>query len=310
MVVAHDRRDMLQACLDALHAQTVHPAEILVVDNASSDGSADAAVAHPSAATVLRLRINTGGAGGFAIGIRHAVTVMGAEAVWLMDDDTVPSETALAELLGAMRRYPRAVDLVASRVVWSDGRDHPLNTPRRRPWVDRGARTAAAAAGSIPIRTSSFVSTLITSRAIRQTGLPVADYFLWNDDFEFTGRLLRRGVGLLVPASVAEHRTATFGYADPGDRFYFEIRNKIWMFTRSSALGPAERVVYAASTVSRWTVMIIRSPRRRLLVRAGLRGLLDGIARRPRTTLEVIGDAVANSADDPGPPDRAGIRAA
>ena len=288
MVVAHDRRDMLLDCLDALQAQTTRPAEILVVDNASSDGSGDAASAHPSAATILGLKVNTGGAGGFAIGIRHAVTVMDADAVWLMDDDTVPGVNALAELLRAMRRYPGRVDLAASRVVWTDGRDHPLNTPRRRPGVDRAASTAAAAVDTIPIRTSSFVSTLITSRAIQQTGLPMADYFLWNDDFEFTGRLLRRGIGLLVPASVAEHRTATFGYADPGERFYFEIRNKIWVFTRSSALGPAERAGYAGSAVGRWTVTIIRSSRRRRLLRAGLRGLWDGIARRPRTTLEVM----------------------
>jgi GT2 family glycosyltransferase len=302
---------MLTDCLDALAQQTVRAAQILVVDNASSDGSADMAAAHPVAATVLRLHTNIGGAGGFAVGIRHAVEVMHADAVWLMDDDTVPSAGALAELLDAARRYPGTVDLVSSRVVWTDGRDHPMNTPRRRPWADRHARSAAAAIGAIPIRSSSFVSTLISSRAIRRTGLPIADYFLWNDDFEFSCRLLRHGVGLLIPASVVQHRTAIFGYGDPGERFYFEIRNKFWMLTRSSALGPIERVAYAGSTARRWTVTVIRSPRRRLLVRAGRRGLRDGVARGPRNTIDLIDAATRSGRSDiPRSPDSAGTYAA
>ncbi|MDY6214363.1 MAG: hypothetical protein SPH79_07730, partial [Schaalia hyovaginalis] len=45
--------------------------------------------------------------------------------------------------------------------------------------------------GARQIRTASFVAVLIDARAIREEGLPVADYFLWNDDFEYTARLLR-----------------------------------------------------------------------------------------------------------------------
>jgi GT2 family glycosyltransferase len=303
VIVAHDRRDMLGECLDGVLAQTAPVAAILVVDNASTDGSAALARNHPAAPTVLRLGRNTGGAGGFSIGIRHAVAAMGAQSVWLLDDDTLPSAATLAALLQARRRHPGPVDLVCSRVVWNDGRDHPLNTPRQRAWAGALARSAAATAGAIPIRSASFVSTLITAGAIRRVGLPVADYFLWNDDFEYTARILRRGAGLLVRTSVVTHRTAAFGYADPGERFYYETRNKIWLFTRSDALGPVERLGYLGATLARWVGLVVRSPRRRVLLRAAARGLRDGVRRGPRDTAVVLAEATQ---DRPAPTGGAG----
>ena len=51
-----------------------------------------------------------------------------------------------------------------------------------------------------------------------------------------------------------EHKTKVFGStdADPGERFFFEVRNKVWMFTRSTSLSPAEKVLYGGSTARRW----------------------------------------------------------
>ena len=63
------------------------------------------------------------------------------------------------------------------------------------------------------------MSILVDAAQCRRRGLPQADFFLWNDDFEFTTRLLRGTIGLLCPASVVVHKTKTFGStdADPGD---------------------------------------------------------------------------------------------
>ncbi|MGP7959874.1 glycosyltransferase [Sanguibacter sp. A247] len=290
VVVAFNRRDLLQDALDALAAQTRPLDAILVVDNASTDDSADVARRHPAAPVVVTLERNTGGAGGFAAGIAHAVASLDADGVWLMDDDTIPTPTALAELLAAWAAHPVPVDAAGSRVLWTDGRDHPMNTPRSRPGTSRAALATAKRAGVVPVRSTSFVSMLVSADAVRTHGLPVADYFIWNDDFEYSCRLLREGTGLHVPASVVEHRTKTFGAtdADPGDRFYFEVRNKVWLFTRSHALGGGERLLYGASTLRRWVRTIARSRARGVLLRAGGRGLRDGVLRRPQPTSRVL----------------------
>jgi rhamnopyranosyl-N-acetylglucosaminyl-diphospho-decaprenol beta-1,3/1,4-galactofuranosyltransferase len=295
-VVTHERRALLEASLAAVVGQTRPPDVVVVVDNASQDGSADAvAAAYPAgtapAVDLVRLSRNTGGAGGFARGLQHALEVHDADLVWLLDDDTVPTPTALEALVEAWAGAPGAGPaLVASRVVWTDGRDHPMNTPRRAPLATAAARRAAAAVGCRPVRSASFVSVLVDADRVREVGLPVADYFLWNDDFEFTTRLLRGRTGLWCPASLVEHRTRTFGdsAADPGERFYFEVRNKVWLFTRSRGLGPLERALYAGSSLARWARTIRRSADRRTLRRAAARGLRDGVRSGPRSNAEVL----------------------
>lgn len=292
VVVTHDRADLLAECLDAIARQT-HPLDrVIVVDNASTDGTRDVLATRPGPLQVVSLRRNTGGAGGFAAGL--ATSMAGSpDAVWLLDDDTIPHPTALAEVVRVRDTYPGTIpSVVASRVVWADGRDHPLNTPRLRPGASAEALDAAASVGARPIRSASFVSVLLDASAVRRLGLPIADYFLWNDDFEYTTRLLRDGVGLYVPSSVVVHKTRTFGStdADPGERFYFEVRNKAWTYTRSPALTPAEKAMYAASTLRRWARTFRGSARRETLLTSLVRGLRDA-RRPPRATAEVLAGA-------------------
>jgi GT2 family glycosyltransferase len=237
---------------------------------------------------------NTGGAGGFAAGLDRAVSRHDPDLVWLLDDDTVPEPDALAVLLSARAAYGSpAPGLVASRAVWTDGRDHPMNTPRRRPWLRLAERVAAERVGCVAIRSASFVSALVDADLVRARGLPLADYFLWNDDFEFSTRLLRDRPGLYCPDSVVVHKTRTFGSTDvdPGERFYYEVRNKVWMFTRSRSLSIPEKVLYGGSTLRRWARTYAAS-RDRATLRAALgRGLRDGVRRGPRPTAAVLAEA-------------------
>jgi rhamnopyranosyl-N-acetylglucosaminyl-diphospho-decaprenol beta-1,3/1,4-galactofuranosyltransferase len=94
-----------------------------------------------------------------------------------------------------------------------------------------------------------------------------------------------------VHASTVEHRTRTFGATDvdPGARFVFEVRNKIWMLLRSRALSPAERILYAGVALVNWTRTVARSGDRRLLLRGLADGVRQGLGRPPRPAHEVLG---------------------
>jgi rhamnopyranosyl-N-acetylglucosaminyl-diphospho-decaprenol beta-1,3/1,4-galactofuranosyltransferase len=293
VVVTYNRQELLLEALAAVYAQSRPPDAVIVVDNASADGTAAAVRAQFPSAQLAGLARNTGGAGGFACGM--ALALAGdAELLWLMDDDTVPEPGALRALLEARGRRPAGAPvLVASAVQWTDGRAHPMNTPRARPFVTRAERAAAAAAGCLPIRSASFVSVLVDAAECRRRGLPQADYFLWNDDFEFTARLLRGNAGWLCPASVVVHKTRTFGStdADPGERFFYEVRNKIWMFRSGSSLGPLERVLYGGATLRRWARTYAGSRDRGVLRSSLARGLAAGLRTSPRPTEEVLAAA-------------------
>jgi GT2 family glycosyltransferase len=248
VVVTRDRREVLRESLAAIDAQT-HPVEhLVVVDNASSDGTADMVRAEHPAAHVVELRENAGGAGGFHAGIDFARRT-GAAWVWILDDDSVARPDALERLLAAPWREAGLPEpsLLASRVNWRDGEPHPMNRPvllRRDP--DRMVR--AARAGLLPIRTSTFVSTLVATAAIERHGLPLAEYFLQADDIEYTGRILRSEPGYVVPESVVEHRTPTaHDFTSDAGRFFFHLRNTLYML-RSPAWSRPEKaaLVWAA----------------------------------------------------------------
>ena len=297
VVVAYNRRDLLREVLAALSAQQTPVSRIVVVDNASTDDSSDVARAAGELVDLVSLSRNTGGAGGFAAGMAVALADHDPDWLWLMDDDTVPTPSALTELLHAVDATDYVV--AGSRVVWTDGTDHPMNTPRRNPFASRDERVAAARRGGTAIRSTSFVSMLVRADVVRTVGLPIADYFIWNDDFEYSTRVLRGRRGVHVPASVVVHKTKVLGStdADPGPRFYYEVRNKLWMFRRSRSLSPYEKLVYGASSVRRWVRTFATSHDRAVLRDAWRRGYRDGTRTRPRpNSMSLAGLGAASDA--------------
>jgi GT2 family glycosyltransferase len=304
VVVTWNRRELLEEALAALRAQSHQLDTLVVVDNASTDGT-DELLAGQSGLDVVRLGQNTGGAGGFAVGIERALTYE-PDLVWLLDDDTIPTPAAAGELVRAWEEYAdpagRPPAVLASKVVWTDGRDHPMNTPRQKPGASRAEVASAVQVEAIPIRSASFVSIMCDATVVGERGLPLADYFLWNDDFEYSTRLIRDRVGLYVPASVVLHKTKTFGSTDtdPGERFFFEVRNKVWLFTRSRGLTPGEKAVYGASTLRRWARTFARSKDRRTLRRAMRKGLGAGLRRGPRPNATVLADVGTPHSLPPG----------
>jgi rhamnopyranosyl-N-acetylglucosaminyl-diphospho-decaprenol beta-1,3/1,4-galactofuranosyltransferase len=300
VIVTYNRRELLLESLAAVQAQHRPPDLVIVVDNASSDGTATAVRGRFPAVRLAELSENYGGAGGFAYGMAQAIGA-GAELIWAMDDDTIAEPGALAALLAAREAYPGpAPAIVASTVVWTDGRRHPMNTPRSRPLATATERAAAAACECIPIRSASFVSVLVDAAECQRRGPPRADFFLWNDDFEFTTRLLRGNVGLLCPGSVVVHKTRAFGgtTVEPGDRFFYEVRNKIWTL-RANSLGPAERVLYAGATLRRWLRTYAAASDRRGLRACFVRGLVAGVRTSPRPNEQVLPRIALGSAEPP-----------
>jgi rhamnopyranosyl-N-acetylglucosaminyl-diphospho-decaprenol beta-1,3/1,4-galactofuranosyltransferase len=289
VVVTYNRAELLESCLDALAAQSRRPDAVVVVDNASTDASGAVADAHGIGADVLHLHRNVGGAGGFASGIARALDSHGADWVWLMDDDTIAREGALEALLDAIRDAPVRLSVLSSRAVWTDGRAHPMNLPRVRVGAGRAETADARAVGGHPIRTASYVSALLRGEDVRRLGLPYADYFIWSDDFEHTGRLLRRGRGIHVPASVVEHRTKVFAdaQASPGDRFYYDVRNRLWALARTRSFALWERAMYGGSTARGWLRQLLRHPE---LLPIGRRGLRDALRGGPRPSAEVLNE--------------------
>ncbi|MCX7946913.1 MAG: glycosyltransferase family 2 protein [Hydrogenophilus sp.] len=229
MIVTHNRKELLRECLKAVLSQTRPPDHVLVVDNASTDGTEEMLREEFREVEVLRLPENQGGAGGFHEGMKRAYEA-GYGWIWVMDDDTIPTEKALEELLKAalcMKQRKAGFGAIGSKVVWTDGRLHPMNNSWPRLTV-KGFSCELK-----PVGWLSFVSALIHRDILSQKGFPKKEFFVWNDDVEF---FLRLGNVFVASKSVVIHKTKSiYTPADSKDgRYYYQVRNRLWILRTKS----------------------------------------------------------------------------
>ena len=196
VVVTYNRLPLLRRCLAALQAQTAQGLRVLVVDNASADGTAEYLKTLAMPGLVCRiLTENLGGAGGFAYGMQAAAE-LGCKAVWLMDDDTLPEPQALEALLAADAAMDGAYGWLSSRALTPDGSDQPMNLQRKTMYRDIDGFDGK----EIPAVMASFVSLFLRMDTVRQFGLPIAEFFIWSDDWEYTRRISRCKPCRVIPA--------------------------------------------------------------------------------------------------------------
>ncbi|HEX8123165.1 MAG TPA: glycosyltransferase [Solirubrobacteraceae bacterium] len=291
-VLTRNRKALLAECVRALLAQT-HPVdEVIVLDNASTDGTEE----HLRGAGLLddpRVRFerreeNTGGAGGYREGVRLGVQA-GRDWVWLMDDDAEPREDALAELIAAANPGDAAV---CSAVVHPDGSIDLQHRCRMGRFIVPLPESAYAAGRREEVQCASFVGLLMRTGAARAAGLPIAEFFIGYDDAEYSLRLREHGRIRLVPESEILHKVPIGGggavtrrarffnerfgltYAPvPWEAFWrdlYRIRNFMWIKRRS---GPLEFLVLTAGYLVK-SLMYDPQPLRRLpwLVRFARKG--------------------------------------
>ncbi|MEM6785323.1 MAG: glycosyltransferase, partial [Bacteroidota bacterium] len=204
LVVTYNRRALLADTLAGLVAQSQALDHILVVDNASTDGTAAFLAEHHPAVEHLRLGRNTGSAGGFHAGLAHAhhATHGGQpfDYVWVMDDDVVPEPDCLALLLAVAAASGKAVVVPERREADGTVRraEHRLDdTTQRHVPLDcpSSLDTPAAHAKSLqrwcPTDVFTFEGPLVHRRALEAAGphspaaQPDPGLFITADDTHF-----------------------------------------------------------------------------------------------------------------------------
>ncbi len=277
VVVTRDRRELLRECLAALCSQTRALDRILVVDNAGSDGSRGMLESDFPDADVVALSANTGPAGGFHEGLKSAHRA-GFDWIWLLHDDSVAAPSALQCLLEAttaVAALPTPA-VVASKVVSGDGELDPGSVPR--PYYKHvEAAIESYGHGLQPIRSARSVSLLVRGSAVDRHGLPDKRYFGWNDDIEYTARILRSETGYLAPRSVVCHRIRP-GQPGPAssEAFCLHVRNTLFML-RGHAWGRGEKVRLALIVLSSVASHLRRDRLRPRSVRLVLGAVREGL---------------------------------
>ena len=235
-VVTHNRRELLRRCIDYLERQTRTPDQILIIDNASTDGTA--AMLGNRGITFITQE-NCGSAGGWRRSIEYGLD-NGFDAVWLMDDDGYPQEEALATLEVVMK--PEVV--CASSVVLRedmpthfvfpfallDKRGLPVifGAPRKLDTLDELRKTAAD--GTYPFA-YLFNGALITLEAVRKIGNVNREFYLSGEEVDYFFRLRSAGKVVSVLKAVQFHPDVSQRpFTDP--KFYYYLKNTLVLNAR------------------------------------------------------------------------------
>jgi rhamnopyranosyl-N-acetylglucosaminyl-diphospho-decaprenol beta-1,3/1,4-galactofuranosyltransferase len=238
----------LAKSLDAICSQTRAPDHLVVVDNDFSDGQdvrvRDIANGQPIATTYLVSRRNLGGAGGFALGILHALA-LGADWVWLADDDGRPSD---AGMLGTLLACAEKRELAEVSPMVCDMADpQRLAFPLRRGllWRRRVSELRTGTDDLLPGIASLFNGALFRASTLEAVGVPDMRLFVRGDEVEVHRRLVRSGLPFgtclnavyLHPQGSDEFKPILGGrmhtqYPDDAAKRFFTYRNRGYLLAQ------------------------------------------------------------------------------
>ena len=190
VVVTRHRRELLADSLKMIGAQTRPPDHLVVVDNGPDDPVADVVESCPVPSTYLASRRNLGGAGGFALGMLHALA-MGAEWVWCADDDGRPADEHVLEILLTQAESRDLAEI--SPVVTNIETPTKLAFPLRRglTWKRNAAELGT---DFLPGIASLFNGALFRASTLDVIGVPDYRLFFRGDEVEIHRRLVRSGL--------------------------------------------------------------------------------------------------------------------
>jgi GT2 family glycosyltransferase len=272
----------LPTCLDALRRQTLRDFEVIVVDNASQDGSLELLRRDYSWVRIIALPTNRGFAGAVNEGIRAAR----GEFVVLLNNDTEAEPTWLAELIAALDAHPEA-GMAASKLLLFDRRGvlHSAGDFYRADGVpgnrgvweeDRGQydsdRWVFGACGGAGAYRRSMLD---------EIGLFDEELFAFCEDVDLAWRAQLAGYPcLFVPTARVYHKLSVTG----GGRLasFYVGRNLLWVIAKdypSSLLCRNWQRILAAQLRIAWEAL---KAWRGKAARARLRGQLAGLIGLPR----------------------------
>lgn len=290
VVVTYNRKELLLECLDCLAAQDLgelggaYELSVIVVDNASTDGTQEALA--PLVASGRLVYHNTGenlgGAGGFNFGMRVAVEA-GYDFVWVMDDDCMAHSDTLRELLLAGEGLDGDYGYLTSVCLWTDGTPCTMNRQRHPLHTTIEDFTPELQ----PCTLASFVSLFVPADVIAELGLPIKDFFIWTDDWEFTRRVSRVHPCYVVGTSVVTHKCKVNGAGnialDSGERisrFRLAYRNDIVLYRDEGLAGYAYVIARDLNHLAR---IVLEAKGRKLeRARAVVGGTLEGLRFHPQ----------------------------
>ncbi|MBS7563841.1 glycosyltransferase family 2 protein [Mucilaginibacter sp. Bleaf8] len=226
VIVTYNRMSLLKDLITALRWQTYALDNIIVVNNGSTDGTAEWLLLQEDVMTINQE--NLGGAGGFCTGMQRAYQ-LGYDWIWCMDDDCMPVPDALQQLFA---HQPSPGSVINSLVL-------SITDKKTFPFVIPGYKAySQIKTNYIPGALIPFNGTLFHRDVFTKVGFPNHRMIIWGDETEFFYRVVKKGrlpVGIVTNSIVYHPLNSGRFYLANWDvvkewRAYFFVRNKFFVY--------------------------------------------------------------------------------
>lgn len=245
IVVNWNRREDTLACLAALAASSYEKARTLVVDNGSTDGSAERIRAEFPNIDVFELPENTGFAGGNNAAFRHLKNA-GAEYFFLLNNDAVVETDAISMLVAAAESAPD-IGVVGAKVLFADdpvtiesvGASFNPRTGRVRQ-TGHGERDAGQHDSLCRRDAVNGCAMLVRASLIDEIGPFDEEFFCYFEEVDFCLRAAEKGYRILYcPDAFVYHKGAASGGGRRSAlQFYYGTRNQLLLARKRGRGAP------------------------------------------------------------------------
>ena len=241
IVVTFNRKNLLRENLKAILDNAYHDYEVLIIDNCSTDGTYEYIEDLLNNSTVFYYRTekNIGGAGGFNFGMKKAYQ-HDCEYMWLMDDDCIVHRDSLTVLLHQNDVLSGNYGFLSSKVLWKDRTLCKMNVQKKNIFQKNQDWQSPI----VPIHMATFVSFFIPTRIVLDVGLPISDFFIWADAFEYSRRISKKYQCYLINDSVVTHKSKdnigsnlAIDENENLSRYSYAYRNEYYIYHRENIFG-------------------------------------------------------------------------
>lgn len=288
VVVTYNRKKLLLEAIGAILNQTLKPYKVIVYDNHSDDGSREAVdgVYHLSDNSVIDYiysNENLGGSAGYYNGLKAAMKY-DFDWIALSDDDAIYDAHYFERIIKFSQAHPDCQAFTGTvRIGSSDGEIqyvHRKHLANKKTLEHRYSTDADYSQEYFKYDIATFVGLVIKKELVMQIGLPIKDFFIWNDDMEYSLRIRKYSDIINVNSALVVHKTnLTAATAKPSWKGYYGFRNYIVILNQ---YGPNKVLnkIYPLIRLSR-TIVGTLKPKykeyRRYRWKLYICGYLDGI---------------------------------
>lgn len=238
VIVTYNRLELLKICLEKYANQIRLPEFMVIVDNASTDGTREYLDIWKEKnqskfdIIIIHSESNTGGSGGFYIGMEEAMKTS-ADWVWVSDDDAMPELDVFEKIERYISNSDEDLSAVCASVI-NEGKFDSTHRARRKKKFLKYKFTGVleeeiARNEYISIDCFTYVGSMIKIEKILKCGNVNKDFFLWNDDTEHSWRLSEIGKIICLRDAKIHHNVPQIQQKAVSWKMYYGYRNELVM---------------------------------------------------------------------------------